>query len=203
MNDRAGHWDEVYATKSDTSVSWFEDSPRLSMELILAATPARRAAIDVGGGASRLPDALLDAGFAHVASLDLSEAAFAVAQARLGTRASLVDWIVADVTRWKPQRQYDVWHDRAALHFLTDAEDQACYARTLNLALPSGGAAVIGTFAPDGPERCSGLPVIRHDSKSLADLFGPGFELLSELRHDHVTPGGAVQKFQFSTFRKR
>lgn len=202
MNDRTQHWEDVYTAKADTSVSWFEDSPRLSVDLILAATSKRGAAIDIGGGASRLPDALLDAGFAHVASLDLSEAALRVSQARLGPQAKQVNWIVADVTKWTPPRKYDVWHDRAALHFLTDKAGQERYARAINSALASGGVAIIGTFAPGGPERCSGLPVVRHDSASLSALLGPSFELRGEVRHEHVTPGGATQQFQFSIFQK-
>jgi SAM-dependent methyltransferase len=200
--NRKSHWDEVYASKPDDTVSWFEARPALSLELIEAATASRGAVIDIGGGASRLPDLLLDAGFAEVASLDPSAEAIGVAQARLGERAKRVTWIVADVTQWTPDRSYDVWHDRAAFHFLTDPADQARYVATLRRALRPGGVAIIGTFAPEGPERCSRLPVARHDSRSLAAVLGEGFTLLSERRHDHQTPAGAVQKFQFSTFRK-
>jgi SAM-dependent methyltransferase len=202
MTDRQAHWDNVYVTKPDDSVSWFEESPDLSVRLIEQATDARGSAIDVGGGASRLPDALLDLGFDDVASLDLSGEGLRVARERLGDRASRVRSIVANVTRWSPDREYDVWHDRAALHFLTEAADQARYAAALRAALVPGGIAVIGTFAPDGPERCSGLPVVRHDAQSLSAIFGKGIELLSEQRHEHRTPAGSIQRFQFSTFRK-
>lgn len=202
MTDRQAHWNNVYATKPDDSVSWFEEAPDLSVRLIEQATDKRGSAIDIGGGASRLPDALLDLGFADVASLDLSSEGLKVARDRLGDRASRVRSIVADVTRWSPDREYDVWHDRAALHFLTDAADQARYAAALHAGVARGGIAVIGTFAPDGPERCSGLPVVRHDGRSLSAIFGEGVELLSEQRHEHRTPAGNVQRFQFSTFRK-
>lgn len=202
MTDRQSHWNTVYATKADDSVSWFEEAPALSIRLIRQATEARGSAIDIGGGASRLPEALLDLGFADVTCLDLSAEAQRIARARLGERGGRVRWIVADVTGWTPDRRHDVWHDRAALHFLTEPADQARYAAAVANGVASGGIAVIGTFAPDGPERCSGLPVRRHDSASLSALLGEGFKLLSEERHEHRTPGGAIQKFQFSTFRR-
>ncbi|QZH74017.1 MAG: class I SAM-dependent methyltransferase [Erythrobacter sp.] len=201
-NDRKTHWDEVYTAKADDSVSWFEESPAVSMKLIAQAAPQRGAAIDIGGGASRMPEALLELGFADVACLDLSAAALDVAKRRMGDAASRVRWIVADITEWDPDRSYDLWHDRAVFHFLTEPQDQAHYAASIASGLVSGGVAIIGTFAPDGPERCSGLPVARHDAESLAAILGPAFTLLSELRHDHLTPGGSIQKFQFSTFRK-
>ena len=202
MPERQDHWNNVYATKPDDSVSWFEEAPDLSVRLIEQATDNRGSAIDIGGGASRLPDALLDLGFDDVASLDLSAEGLKVARDRLGERAVRVRGIVADITQWTPDRVYDVWHDRAAFHFLTDSEDQVRYAAALRASLPPGGIAIIGTFAPDGPERCSGLPVARHDGQSLSAIFGDGMMLLSEQRHEHRTPGGAVQQFQFSTFRK-
>lgn len=202
MTDREAHWNNVYATKPDDSVSWFEESPELSVRLITQATDKRGSAIDIGGGASRLPDALLDLGFVDVASLDLSGEGLKIARERLGERASLVRGIIADITCWKPDREYDVWHDRAALHFLTDAEDQLRYANAMLAGLAPGGISIIGTFAPDGPERCSGLPVARHDGQSLSAMFGDGVTLLSEHRHEHHTPSGAVQRFQFSRFRK-
>lgn len=200
--ERQLHWENVYSTKPDDSVSWFEDSPRVSIALIEAATTARGAAIDIGGGASRMPEALLDMGFADVVCLDLSAEALTIARERLGGDAGRVRWIVSDVTTWVPDRLYDVWHDRAAFHFLTDSADQAGYAAALRKALGPGGVAIIGTFAPDGPERCSGLPVVRHDGASIDAILGGEFELLFERLHGHRTPTGAVQKFQFSVFRK-
>lgn len=199
---RKAHWENVYATKPDDSVSWFEDRPQVSVALIEGSTNAREAAIDIGGGASRMPEALLSLGFSDVACLDLSAEALAVARKRLGAEAGRIRWIVADVTAWVPDREYDLWHDRAAFHFLTDPADQARYVSAMRQALAPGAVAIIGTFATDGAERCSGLPVARHDGASLAAILGDDFELLSERRYDHNTPAGAVQKFQFSTFRK-
>ncbi len=201
-DDRKAHWEGVYTTKADDSVSWFEESPAFSVSLIEAANPARGAAIDIGGGASRMPEALLGLGFAEVACLDLSAAALDVAQQRMGSLGEKIRWIVAEITQWTPDRTYDLWHDRAVFHFLTAPQDQARYAAAINAGVAPGGIAIIGTFAPDGPERCSGLPVMRHDGQSLSAIFGADFSLLSETRHDHHTPGGAVQKFQFSIFRK-
>lgn len=195
------HWENVYATKGDEEVSWFEASPDLSLALLdEAGVPRDAAIIDVGGGASRLVDALVARGQGHVAVLDLSANAIARARERLGQAA--VEWIVSDVTAWRPSRQYDAWHDRAAFHFLTDPAQQQIYARTLADALVPGGVAIIGTFAPDGPEKCSGLPVARHDQDSLGRVLGPGFKLEGSIPHEHATPWGSVQRFQFSTFRK-
>lgn len=201
-NERSAHWQNVYATKDAAEVSWFEEAPALSLELIAAAYEGRGGVIDIGGGASRLAGALVEAGYAPVAVLDLSANALAVARDNLGTKADTVEWIVADVTEWHPAARYDVWHDRAAFHFLTEPAQQQAYAQALRTALKPGAIAIIGTFALDGPERCSGLPITRHDAASIAAIIGEGFVLVSERRHDHVTPGGAVQKFQFSTFRR-
>lgn len=199
---RPAHWDNVYTTKADNSVSWFEQSPKVSLELIEAAGIGLGSIIDIGGGASRLVDALLARGYAHVAALDLSAQALEIAKARLGPLASAVEWIVGDVTEWTPAKCFDLWHDRAAFHFLTTPDAQAAYARTLDSALKPGGVAIIGTFAPDGPEKCSGLPIARHDAASIGKVLGSGFMLLGERRHDHVTPEGRVQKFRFSRYRK-
>lgn len=199
---RSGHWDNVYTTKADDSVSWFEASPSFSLELIEASGIGLGAVIDIGGGASRLVDALVAKGHARVAVLDLSRQALEIAKTRLGARADGVEWIVGDVTEWVPTSRYDLWHDRAAFHFLTDPEDQTAYAKALHSALKPGGVAIIGTFAPDGPEKCSGLPVARHDGASIGRIIGPDFTLIDERHRSHKTPGGAVQEFQFSSFRK-
>ena len=194
------HWQAVYEQKPDTGVSWYEATPELSLALISAtgvAPPAR--IIDIGGGASRLVDHLLAQGFA-ASVLDLSGVALGVAQARLGAKAAAAEWIEGDVTRFAPAQLYDLWHDRAALHFLNQPNDQRAYARAIKGAVRPGGFAIIGTFAPDGPEKCSGLLVTRHDAASLAALLGPDFRLASTMRHTHLTPGGGAQKFQFSTF---
>jgi 2-polyprenyl-3-methyl-5-hydroxy-6-metoxy-1,4-benzoquinol methylase len=200
---REDHWQNVYVSKRENEVSWFQQTPAASLELIgrTGATPAS-SVIDVGGGASRLVDALIDMGFRHVTVLDLSAAALDTAKARLGARALNVEWIVSDVTTWEPRQSYDIWHDRAALHFLTDAQDRAAYVSRLKRALKPGGHAIIATFALDGPERCSGLPVVRYDATSLAQTLGDGFELVDTMRQQHSTPWDSAQSFQFSMFRR-
>jgi 2-polyprenyl-3-methyl-5-hydroxy-6-metoxy-1,4-benzoquinol methylase len=204
MSERSTHWEQVYTTKGETEVSWFQESPAISLELIHAANPGLDAAIiDIGGGASRLADTLLREGFRSIAVLDVSAHALDAAKTRIGPAAAGIDWIIADVTAWQPSRSYDVWHDRAAFHFLTETRDRAAYVERLRSAVRPGGHVIIGTFALDGPEKCSGLPVQRYDGDSLAAELGPEFELL-DTRHDiHHTPWGSKQAFQFSRFRRR
>ena len=198
---RQAHWQSVYQTKGDRDVSWFQETPAISLDLIRATGVNNSASIiDVGGGASRLVDALIDEGFDSITVLDLSEKALATSRARLGARAGYVKWVVADVTTWQPSQTYDVWHDRAAFHFLTETNDQAAYAEGVRKAVRLGGHVIIGTFALDGPERCSGLPVVRHDEASLGKVLGPSFELVERRNHAHQTPTGTIQRFQFSRF---
>lgn len=200
---RQAHWQGVYTTKGEREVSWFQDRPAVSLELIATAgMPSQTSVLDVGGGASRLPDALLEAGYNDITVLDISEAALAASQARLGASADRINWIAGDVTTWEPDREFDVWHDRAVLHFLTEAADRSAYVVTLAKALRAGGTAVIGTFALDGPEKCSGLPVVRYDAAKLSALLGDSFELIESKPHAHATPWGSVQQFQFSVFRR-
>lgn len=204
MSDRTAHWQNVYATKGETEVSWFQDRPAISLEMIRAANPDRAAAIiDIGGGASRLVDALLHDGYRNLAVLDLSANALDVAKKRIGATASTVDWIVADATTWRPAKTWDVWHDRAAFHFLTDPHDRAAYVERLRSAVAPGGHVIIATFAPDGPEKCSGLPVQRHDCASLSAELEPEFELVETRSETHHTPWHSTQAFQFSRFRRR
>ncbi|WP_213286145.1 trans-aconitate 2-methyltransferase [Bradyrhizobium sp. sGM-13] len=204
---RQAHWENVYTTKRENEVSWFQQNPAPSLDLIVQAGVTHQSAIiDIGGGASRLVDNLLEQGFEDVTVLDLSAAALAIAKRRLeshvGAGAGRVSWIVADATTWEPVKPYDIWHDRAAFHFLTDAGDRAAYIARLKRGLKIGGHAIIATFAPDGPEKCSGLPVARYDSESLGRTLGAAFKLVHTQRHEHATPWGSRQAFQFSVFRR-
>jgi SAM-dependent methyltransferase len=202
--DRQAHWQNVYATKAEREVSWFQEDPAPSLDLIAeTGISTDGGLIDVGGGASRLVDGLLQRGFTRVAILDLSAKALEAAKLRLGRRGEAVAWIVADVATWNPSDTYDVWHDRAAFHFLTDHADRDAYVACLKKAVRPGGHVIIATFAPDGPERCSGLPIVRYDPEALAETLGPTFELVGSRRHDHLTPGGNTQRFQFSRFLRR
>jgi len=203
MSDRATHWQTVYTTKAENEVSWFQENPETSLRLIRdAGASASSAIIDIGGGASRLVDALVAQGFRSLAVLDISAAALEVAKTRLGPKSADVDWIVADVTKWTPARTYDIWHDRAAFHFLNQVADRDAYIDRLKSAVVAGGQVVIGTFALDGPEKCSGLQVARYDATSLADTLGPAFALADSFAEAHRTPWGAIQHFQFSRFRR-
>ena len=172
--NRQAHWEDVYARKAENEVSWFQENPAPSLESIAQAGASHASSIiDIGGGASRLVDRLIATGFLDITVLDLSGAALDAAKARLGQQAAKVRWIVADVTVWEPMQAYDVWHDRAAFHFLTEENDRAAYVARLKRALRIGGHAVIATFALDGPEKCSGLPVMRYDAASLGQALGP------------------------------
>ncbi|MBY6240358.1 trans-aconitate 2-methyltransferase [Methylosinus sp. Sm6] len=196
------HWDSVYAAKGETEVSWFQETPSPSLELLHLVARSSSAVIDIGGGESRLVDSLLAGGFENITVLDLSAKALAAARARLGDKGNKVKWIVGDVTEWRPSETYDVWHDRAAFHFLTDQNQQTAYIQRLQAALRPGGHAIFGTFALDGPEKCSGLPVTRYSAESLSVLLGADFVLIDSRHHEHSTPWQTVQRFQFSTFRR-
>jgi 2-polyprenyl-3-methyl-5-hydroxy-6-metoxy-1,4-benzoquinol methylase len=200
---RQAHWLKVYKEKGEKQVSWFQEIPALSLELIHDVGVKQNSAIvDIGGGASRLVDVLISEGHRDLTVLDLSDEAIAIARSRLAERAALVKWIVGDVTEWEPSRQYDLWHDRAAFHFLTAAADRAAYLDRLMRAIRPGGHAIIATFAIDGPERCSGLPVMRYDATMLSAALGRAFALIGTRRQDHTTPTGGVQRFLFSVFRR-
>jgi SAM-dependent methyltransferase len=197
-----GHWNDRYESIGADRVSWFEDRPAVSLELLAAlGVGPQHAVIDVGGGAASLVDHLLAAGHSDVTVLDVSAVALGEARTRLGDPAG-VTWIEADLLGWRPGRRWDVWHDRAVLHFLTDDSDRATYLDLLRRALVPGGGFVIGTFAEDGPTQCSGLPVRRHSTEDLLDLLGD-VEVVEQRRHVHRTPGDADQAFNWIAGRIR
>lgn len=197
------HWQNVYHTKRDTEVSWFEAEPTTSLSLIQSVAPQGGRIIDVGGGASSLVDRLLAVGNWDVTVLDVSLTALKLAKARLREQASRVRWMEADITKVEELGTYDVWHDRAVFHFLTSAEERAAYLVRLGGALRRDGHVMLGTFALDGPDRCSGLPVRRYSVQTLATTVGSNYSLVRGLEHLHTTPGGATQPFTFGVFRKR
>lgn len=207
MTDGREHWNAVYGARPEDELTWFEATPSVSLDLVRAHLRLGDPFIDIGGGASRLVDSLLDEGFGPLAVLDLSGAALAVSRHRLDARSGEITWIEADITTWEPDRDYALWHDRAVFHFLTDAGDRAGYMRAMSEALRPGGIAIITTFAENGPEMCSGLPVVRYAPEELAteiERLAPGrFEPILAKRHLHVTPKGNRQSFQFSVFRNR
>jgi ubiquinone/menaquinone biosynthesis C-methylase UbiE len=202
--DRKAHWEAVYATKGETGVSWHQAEPRLSLELIRAVVPADGGRIiDVGGGASVLVDRLLDLPFERIAILDIAETALDKARRRLGDRARRVEWVAADVTEIRDVGTFDVWHDRAVFHFLTDAADREKYADLARRTVPEGGHLIIASFADDGPKRCSDLDVCRYNAASMAAELGEGFSLINQAGETHTTPWNASQVFFYGVFRRQ
>lgn len=199
------HWDDTYEQRGSANVSWFRQHLDLSLALIRQAAPSRDAAIiDIGGGASTLVDDLLGADYHDVTVLDLSPAALAVAKNRLGPAGAGVTWIDGDITKVElPTSRYDLWHDRAVFHFLTSPIKRERYVAAVRHALKPGGHVIMATFALDGPEKCSGLPVARYSAGSLHAQFGEQFELLDSRHETHVTPAGKEQRFVYCFCRMR
>jgi SAM-dependent methyltransferase len=203
--DRRAHWEEVYRTKADADLSWFQERAAVSLELIAGISPRPRSVIDVGGGQSGLAGELLGIGVERVAVLDISGAALERARERMGEAASRVEWIEADVVAEPAPElgRFEFWHDRAVFHFLTGAEERARYAALAARTVMRGGHLVIAAFGPSGPEKCSGLEVRRWDAGSLAAELGAGFELLPGREENHVTPWGKPQAFTYALLRRR
>jgi len=198
------HWEKVYTSKAPEAVGWFQERAELSHELIHATGLGTEAAIiDVGGGASRLVDGLVAGGYVDLTVLDLSAAALNAARQRLGEQEKMVRWIVADITTVElPAHHYDLWHDRAVFHFLTAPEQRAAYVRTVLHAVKPGGHVIVATFADDGPQQCSGLPVVRYRPNELRDEFGEAFTLLKHQKEVHRTPFGTEQQFVYCCLRR-
>jgi SAM-dependent methyltransferase len=198
------HWQQVYGSKAEAQTSWFRPHLDESLRLIDALRlPPEAPLIDVGAGRSTLVDDLLDRGFIDVTALDLSDTALAQSQARLGNSARKVRWVAGDVLDAQlPPARFDVWHDRAVFHFLTEAAERTRYVSLCERSLRVGGFALIATFAADGPEKCSGLPVCRYDAAALAAEFGPGFERLADSRELHRTPFDTTQTFTYLLLRR-
>ena len=195
----AGHWQRIYQTKSPTELSWYEAVPQRSFDLIQATGVTLAAPIlDVGGGASQLVDHLLAAGYTDISVLDIAPAALEEARARLGPAAERVEWIAADVTTFQPRRRYVLWHDRAVLHFLLAPSERAQYLTVLGTALARQGHLILAIFGPQGPPRCSGLPVQRYSEKDLGALLGSHFKLRRSEMENHRTPAGHLQQFLWS-----
>jgi SAM-dependent methyltransferase len=200
----ADHWERLYQGKNAAELSWFESTPRRSLQSIRDTGVSLNAPIlDVGGGASLLVDELLQLGYTNVTVLDLAPAALAQSKDRLGPAAERVTWIATDVTTFRPLRRYAVWHDRAVLHFLAGKLEQESYVEALRNALAPGGHVILATFGPGGPTRCSGLPVQRHSVETLSALLGPEFELRSSTFEDHLTPTRVAQRFLHTRWQAR
>ena len=202
----ATNWNDAYTEKTVAQRSWSQQVPSESLASIARAMlQPDDPIIDVGGGASLLVDELLARGHTDVTVLDIADAALAEARSRItaaGDDANIT-WIAADITTWQPTRQYALWHDRAVFHFLVDPADQATYVRAATEAVRPGGSLVIATFAPSGPEMCSGLPVQRWSGDGLVERFGAGFECLQVSESAHITPWESVQPFTWVELRRR
>lgn len=198
------HWEDVYNTKAVDRVSWFQTKAETSVRLIADTGMSHEAAIiDVGSGASRLIDNLMAAGFGHITALDVSESALAASKKRLKAKAEAITWLVGDVlTTEFAKAQFSIWHDRAVFHFLTTPEQQQAYVQQAAKAVEQGGYAVIATFAEDGPEKCSGLPVQRYSAQQLPEVFAEHFSLVHTEREIHRTPSGSEQKFNYCVLRR-
>jgi len=197
------HWDGAYA-RGEQTLSWYAPSATVSVRLITAANVASNAAvIDIGGGTSRLVDALIERGFEDLSVLDLSDAALVETQRRLAADAPKVHWLVQDIRDWRPSQTYGLWHDRAVFHFQANHADRDAYLRALNAGTAPGSVAVFGTFAPDGPTQCSGLPVQRHSPEQIAETLGDQWQLESAEHEEHTTPAGTVQPFSWAVLRRK
>ena len=200
--DAKEHWENVYAAKSATEVSWYQAQAKVSLSLIQQVASEDSAIIDVGGGASTLVDGLMQAGFRSVAVLDIANTALDASRRRLGDPGRQVQWIVANILEFPFQRHsIDVWHDRAVFHFLTSSADRRQYVQQVVHAIRPGGHVIVGTFAEDGPEKCSGLDVCRYSPSSLHAEFGEPFLLKKSVLEEHVTPWGKSQRFQYCLCR--
>lgn len=198
------HWQAVHKDRDAHSLTWYQANPTISLELIRTFGPGPASpVIDVGGGSSLLVDCLLGAGYTDLTVLDISDEALAVARKRLTVAGDAVDWIAADATYYSFARSYEIWHDRAAFHFLTDTEAQQRYLDQMRIGLRVGGIAIIATFSPDGPEQCSGLPVQRYSEETLSESLGDQFRPLRFKREAHATPQGKIQHFLYGCYKRQ
>lgn len=198
MNE-SRHWDQVYERRAPDQVGWYRPHLERSLALIEEARlPTDAAIIDVGGGTSTLVDDLLDRGYSRLTVLDISSKAITIARERLGSRASDVSWLLADIARIDlPPHEFDFWHDRAVFHFLRDEQSRSRYIASVRHALKPGGHVVVATFGPNGPERCSGLEVMRYSAEGIHAQFGRAFRKLASFTEIHQTPGGVEQEFVY------
>lgn len=196
------HWENVYETKTPEEVSWTQKKPQTSLELIRSLGSDKSVKIiDIGGGDSNLADFLLEEGYENITVLDISEKALERAKRRLGKDAEKIQWIVADITLFTPEETYDIWHDRAAFHFLTHSEDISKYVRIAEKAVMKN--LIVGTFSKNGPKKCSGLAISQYDEESMNSIFENSFEKTDCITENHTTPFSTVQNFIFCTFKKK
>ena len=198
------HWQNVYNKKNENEVSWYQKSPKLSLEFVKSLNLSLDAEIiDIGAGESRLVDNLLEMGFVNLSVLDISSKSIEKTKKRLGLKSKLVNWIVSDINNFNPTKKYDLWHDRAAFHFLKDSVEIDNYVKLVKSSLHNQGDLIIATFSENGPLKCSGLEVSRYSENSISDLFNDDFELIKSQKSIHKTPFSTSQEFLFSKFKKK
>ncbi len=204
ISNNEKHWNDIYNTKAEDEVSWFQRYPKTSMEFVeLFNLPLTANIIDIGGGDSHFVDALLDKGFINIWVLDISAAAIEKAKRRLGERASKVHWIVSDVIDFEPPVHFDFWHDRAAFHFLTNEDNVYKYVSIAEDAIKKDGYLILGTFSENGPTKCSGLEIKQYSEASMSARFEVGFDRIKCVQEDHITPINTRQNFLFCSFKKK
>ena len=202
--ERKAHWENVFSTKQETEVSWYQQYPKTSIDFILKLNISKDAKIiDIGGGDSYLIDALLALGYTNLCLLDISAKAIERIKNRLGTKSSKVTFIVSDILEFKPDTEFDFWHDRASFHFLIDREEISKYAALASSAIAKDGTLVIGTFSDNGPKKCSGLEIAQYNEQKLKSVFETNFDLIESLTEDHKTPFDTIQNFIFCSFKKK
>lgn len=197
------HWENVFATKQETDVSWFQPYPKTSIEFLeLFKLPLDANIIDVGGGDSHFVDALLEKGYRNIYLLDISANAVERTKKRLGEKAENVSFIVSDITEFKPETKFDFWHDRAAFHFLTGEEKISKYVSLAEQSINKNGYLILGTFSNEGPKKCSGLEIKQYSEGSMSNRFEVGFNRIKCIREDHLTPFNTTQNFLFCSFQR-
>ena len=202
--NRKEHWETIYQTKELKDVSWYQKIPEISLgffDFFKIASTAK--IIDIGGGDSLLADHLLDLGYENITVLDISENAILKAKDRLGSRANEIKWIVSDITDFNPSEKYDVWHDRAAFHFLTEEKDISKYINIAKQGITDQGVMILGTFSEKGPKKCSGIDIKQYSEQSIKDLWKNHFEKVKCFHVDHQTPFNTTQNFLFCGFKKQ
>ena len=202
--DRKAYWDKIYNTKQSTEASWFEAEPKTSLDLVKQLGLPKWAKIfDNGGGDSFFVDHMLKLGYENITVLDISEAALAKARNRLGKNAKRIKWIVADEAYCTPGEQFDLWHDRAAFHFLTEEKEIKNYTNNIKKCIKPGGYLLIATFSENGPKKCSGLDVKQYSETIMTDLLQDSFEKIKCFTLDHITPFNSSQNFLFCAFKRK
>lgn len=204
MKDSKAHWENIYQTKKFPEVSWYQEKPETSLKIIRSFNlPKSAKIIDVGGGDSYLVDFLLEEGYENISVLDISAKALQKAKKRLGVKGKNINWIAADITEFEPQVHYDLWHDRAAFHFLTEATKIEKYKEVLKTSLNKEAYMILATFSENGPTKCSGQTIKQYSKEELSSLFSEGFKKITCENLNHTTPSGNAQNFSFCSFQKK